>query len=70
MAIQKFGYGAESLQKDKLENLGKELESRNKLINIKPVDISDKLEKHINEIHDLNDVEGASRLEKNYFYCW
>ena len=32
MSIHKFGYSAESLQKDKIENLEKELESQTKLI--------------------------------------
>ena len=35
MSIHKFGYSAESLQKDKIENLEKEFESQTKLINIK-----------------------------------
>ena len=35
MSIHKFGYSVESLQKDKVENLEKELESQTKLINIK-----------------------------------
>ena len=49
MSIHKFGYGAESLQKDKIENLEKEFESQTKLINIKLNDIQsafgDKLKK-------------------------
>ena len=52
MSIQIFGYSAESLQKDKIENLEKEFESKTKLINIKLNDmqstidgVSDKLEK-------------------------
>ena len=52
MSIHKFGYKADSLQKDKIENLEKELESQTKLINMKHNDmqsafggISDKLEK-------------------------
>ena len=39
MSIHKFGYSAESLQKDKIENLEKELESQSKLINIKLIDM-------------------------------
>ena len=35
MSIHKFGYSAESLQKDKIENLEKEFESQTKLFNIK-----------------------------------
>ena len=44
MSIHNFRYSAESLQKDKIENLEKELESETKLINIKLIDMSDKLE--------------------------
>ena len=32
MSIHKFDYSAESLQKDKIENLEKEIESQTKLI--------------------------------------
>ena len=44
IAIHQFGYSVENLQKDKIENLEKELESQTKLINIKLNDMSDKLE--------------------------
>ena len=44
MSIHKFGYSAESLQKDKIENLEKELESQTKLINLKLNDLSNNLE--------------------------
>ena len=44
MSIHKFGYSAKSLQKDKIENLEKELESQTKLINIKLNDLSNTLE--------------------------
>ena len=44
MSIHKFGYSAESLQKDKIENLEKELESQTKLINLKLNDFSNTLE--------------------------
>ena len=44
MSIHKFGYSAESLQKDKIENLEKELESQTKLINLKLNDLSNTLE--------------------------
>ena len=54
MSIHKIGYSAESLQKDKIENLEKEFESQTKLFNIKHNDVqrtivgvSDKLEKFI-----------------------
>ena len=49
MSIHKFGYSAESLHKDKIENLEKEFESRTKLINSKLNDMQstfgDKLKK-------------------------
>ena len=44
MSFHKFGYSAESLQKDKIENLEKELESQTKLINLKLNDLSNNLE--------------------------
>ena len=44
MSIHKFGYSAESLQKDKIENLEKELKSQTKLINLKLNDLSNTLE--------------------------
>ena len=64
MSIHKFGYSAESLQKDKIENLEKELESQTKLFNIKLNDLQstfgDKLKKfnnmqNIEEIQFIND---------------
>ena len=70
MSIHKFGYSAESLQKDKIENLEKELESQTKLFNIKLNDMQstfdDKLKKfnmqstsgnlqNIEEIQFIND---------------
>ena len=48
MSIHKIGYSAKSLQKDKIESLEIESESQTKLINIKFIDIFDKLEKVIN----------------------
>ena len=70
MSIHKFGYSAESLQNDKIENLEKEFESQTKLINIKLNDLQstfgDKLKKfnmqstsgnlqNIEEIQFIND---------------
>ena len=40
MSIHKFGCSAESLQKDKIENLEKEFESQTKLISLKLNDLS------------------------------
>ena len=44
MSIHKIGYSAESLQKDKIESLEKELESQTKLINLELNDLSNNLE--------------------------
>ena len=64
MSIHKFDYSAESLQKDKIENLEKAFESQTKLINIKLNDFQstfgDKLKKfnnlqNIEEIQFIND---------------
>ena len=64
MSIHKFGYSAENLQKDKIENLENELVSQTKLIYIKHIDIFDKLEKfnnlqntelQVEEIQFIND---------------
>ena len=44
MSLHKIGFSAESLQKDKIENLEKELESQTKLINLKLNDLSNNLE--------------------------
>ena len=59
MSIHKFGYSAESSQKDKIEKLEKELESQTKLINIKLNEMqstingmTDKLETNINEFKE------------------
>ena len=64
MSIHKFGYSAESLQKDKTENLEKELESQTKLINIKLND----MQSTINGMTDnLQNTEGALRVEEIQF---
>ena len=61
MSIHKFGYSAESLQKDKIENLEKEFESQTKLFNIKLNDLQstfgDKLKK--------SDTQSASEKLEN-----
>ena len=64
MSIHKFGYSAESLQKDKIENLEKELESQTKLINLKLND----MQSTINGMTDnLQNTEGALRVQENNF---
>ena len=74
MSIHKFGYRAESLQKDKLENLEKELESQTKLINIKLNDLPNKTFKNVQQLtFDNGDTKVLTnanvyvcRQEQNY----
>ena len=64
MSIHKFGYSAESLQKDKIENLEKEFESQTKLFNIKLID----MQSTINGMTDnLQNTKGALRVQEINF---
>ena len=64
MSIHKFGYSAESLQKDKIENLEKEFDSQTKLFNIKLID----MQSTINGMTDnLQNTEGALRVQEINF---
>ena len=64
MSIHKFGYSAESLQKDKIENTEKEFESQTKLFNIKLID----MQSTINGMTDnLQNTEGALRVQEINF---
>ena len=64
MSIHKFGYSAESLQKDTIENLEKEFESQTKLINLKLND----MQSTINGMTDnLQNTEGALRVQEINF---
>ena len=67
MSIHKFGYSAESLQKDEIENLEKEFESQTKLINIKFIDISDKLENfdNLQSVQETNFDDGETKVVVN-----
>ena len=74
MSIHKFGYSAESLQKDKIENLEKEFESQTKLINIKLNDmqstisgISDKLGniENLQSVQEINFYDGETKVVVN-----
>ena len=67
MSIHKFGYSAESLQKDKIENFEKEFESQTKLFNIKPIDISDKLENfdNLKSVQEINFDECETKVVVN-----
>ena len=64
MSIHKIGYSAESLQKDKIENLEKEFESQTKLINLKLND----MQSTINGMTDnLQNTEGALHVQEINF---
>ena len=67
MSIHKFGYSAESLQKDKIENLEKEFESQTKLFNIKLINISDKLEnfENLQSVQEINFDDGETKVVVN-----
>ena len=71
MSIHKFGYSAESLQKDKSKNLEKEFESQTKLFNIKLNDIQQSwlhMQSTINGMTDnLQNTEGALRVQEIKF---
>ena len=66
MSIHKFGYNAESLQKDKIENLEKEFESQTKLINIKLHDVQSIIKGIQQNWHRMQSaIDGVSdKLEK------
>ena len=57
MSIHKFGYSAESLQKDKIENLEKEFESQTKLINIKLNDLQSTFGDKLKKVNNLQNIE-------------
>ena len=67
MSFHKFGYSAESLHKDKIENLEKEFESQTKLINIKFINISDKLENfgNLQSVQEINFDDGETKVVVN-----
>ena len=67
MPIHKFGYSAESLQKNRIENLEKELESQTKSITIKLIDMSDKLEnfKNLQNVQEINSDDGEIKVVVN-----
>ena len=74
MSIHKFGYSAESLQKNKIENLEKEFESQTKLFNIKLINmqstisgIFDKLEnfENLQSVQEINFDDGETKVVVN-----
>ena len=66
MSCDKIGYNVESLHKDKIENLEKELESQTKLITIKPSDMQQSwLEEKIEIIKEINFDDGETKVVVN-----
>ena len=66
MSVHKFGYSAESLQKEKIENLEKEFESQTKLFNIKLNDVQSTISGIQQSWHHMQStIDGVSdKLEK------
>ena len=68
MSIHKFGYSAESLQKDKIENLEKELESQTKLFNIKLIDMQSTINGmtgNLQSVQEINFDDGETKVVVN-----
>ena len=67
MAIDKYGYSAESLQKRRMKNLKKNWNHKTNLINIKLNDLSDKLEKFntLQNVQELNFDDGETKVVVN-----
>ena len=68
MSIHKFGYSAESLQKDKIKNLEKELESQTKLINLKLNDMQSTINGMtdiLQSVQEINFDDGETKVVVN-----
>ena len=68
MSIHKFGYSAESLRKDKIENLEKQLESQTKLINIKLNDMQSTINgmtDNLQSVQENNFDDGETKVVVN-----
>ena len=68
MSIHKLCYSAESLQKDKIENLEKELESQTKLINIKLNDMQSTINgmtDNLQNVQEINFDDGETKVVVN-----
>ena len=68
MSIHKFGYSAESLQKDKIENLEKEFESQTKLFNIKVIDMQSTINgmtDNLQSVQEINFDDGETKVVVN-----
>ena len=56
MTIHKFGYSAESLQKDKIENLEKEFESQTKIFNMKLNDMQSTINGMTDNLQNVQEI--------------
>ena len=68
MSIHKVGYSAESLQKDKIENLEKEFESQTKLFNIKLIDMQSTINgvtDNLQSVQEINFDDGETKVVVN-----
>ena len=68
MSIHKFGYSAESLQKDKIGNLEKELESQTKLFNLKLNDMQSTINgmtDNLQNVQEINFDDGETKVVVN-----
>ena len=68
MSIHKLGYSAESLQKDKVENLEKEFESQTKLINLKLNDMQSTINgmtDNLQSVQEINFDDGETKVVVN-----
>ena len=68
MSFHKFGYSAESLRKDKIENLEKEFESQTKLFNIKLIDMQSTINgmtDNLQNVQEINFDDGETKVVVN-----
>ena len=64
MSDHKFGYSAESLQKNKIENLEKEFESQTKLFNIKLNDVQNTIDDVSDKVEKFNTQSAFGNRQK------
>ena len=68
MSIHKFGYSAESLQKGKIENLEKKLESQTNLFNLKLNDMQSTINGMIDNLQSVQEInfdDGETKVVVN-----
>ena len=63
MSVHKVGYSAESLQKDKIENLEEEFESQTKLFNIKLKDVQSTVDGVSDQLETFNTQSAFGNLQ-------